>query len=165
MSKEITTYRESVNLFALARQLQERYYLHLGYIDMDVIYFADKIGDKPVKAPVIEVSGVRSSWVRQILSNTANNKLYCIAVWFSEWSELPYNQQEWLMFDTLYSIGVENDGKIKSKDVCEHGVIADYLGVYWRQNNDLPSLLNSPEPLPIPPPPSLHDDEGSTVDF
>jgi hypothetical protein len=67
------------------------------------------------------------------------------------------------MFDTLYSIGVENDGKIRGKDVFEHGVIAEYLGVYWRKNPDLPSLLNSPEPLPLPPPPSLHDDEGSTI--
>jgi len=163
MPKNEITYRESVNLFALARQLQERYYMHLGYIDMDAIYFADKIGDKPAKAPVIEVSGVRSQWVRQILSHTSNHKLYCIAAWFTEWSELPYNMQEWLMFDTLYSIGVENDGKMRSKDVFEHGVIADFLGVYWRKDNEIPSLLGSPDPLPIPPPPSEHDDEGSTL--
>lgn len=163
MSKNEITYRESVNLYALARQLQERYYIHLGYIDIDSIYFADKIGDKPPKAQVIEVSGVRNQWVRQILSNTPNNKLYCVAAWFTEWSELQYNQQEWLMFDTLYSIGVESGGKLRSRDVFEHGIIADYLGVYWRKDADIPSLLNSPDPLPIPPPPALHEDEGSTL--
>jgi len=163
MPKSVTTYRESVNLYTLARELQEKYYLHLGYIDMDAIYFADKIGDKPVKASVIDISGIRSQWVREVLSHTSSNKLYCIGTWFTEWSELPYNQQEWLMFDTLYSIGVENDGKLRARDVFEHGVIADFLGVYWRDNKEVPSLLSASEPLPIPPPPSLYADEGSTI--
>lgn len=162
MPKSEITYRESVNLFALAKQLQERYYLHLGYINLDAIYFADKIGDKGAKQPVIDVSGVRSPWVRQLLNSVANTKMYCVAAWFTEWSELPYNQQEWLMFDTLYSIGVENDGKMRGKDVFEHGVIADFLGVYWRKDLEIPSLLMSKDPLPIPPPPSTHD-EGSTL--
>ncbi|MBS1722396.1 MAG: hypothetical protein JSS66_05255 [Armatimonadetes bacterium] len=162
MAKSDVTYQESVNLYALARQLQERYYLHLGYIDMDVIFFAEKIGEKPVKASVIETSGVRSPWVRQVLSQNSSHKRYCVAAWSGEWSKLPYPKQEWMMFDALYSIGVTNDGKLRSKDVLEHGIIADFLGVYWRGEDDVPSLLSSEDPLPIPPPPIEHD-EGSTI--
>ena len=163
MPKNEVSYRESINLYALARQLQERYYLHLGHVDLDVIYFADKTGDKPPKASVIEASGVRSGWVQQILNQNASHKRYCIAAWFVEWSELSFNKQEWLMFDALYSIGIENDGKLRVRDVVEHGVIADFLGVYWRSDDEIPSLLQSKDPLPIPPPAAIHADEGSTL--
>lgn len=163
MPKSEVTYRESVNLRSLARELQERYFLHLGYIDMNAVYFAEKIGEKPAKAQVMELSGIKSPWVRQLLAEHSSNTQYCLAAWLTEWSELPYPQQEWFMFDALYSIGAENDGKVRGKDVCEHGIIADFLGVYWRKDNDLPSLLLSQDPLPIPPPPIEHD-EGSTLD-
>jgi hypothetical protein len=163
MPKSEVTYRESVNLRTMARELQERYFLHLGYVDLDAVFFAEKIGEKPPKAQVVELSGVRAPWVRQILSEHSSNIRYCLSAWLTEWAETPYPRQEWLVFDALYSIDPKNDGKMRGKDIHEHGIIADFLGVYWREDDEVPSLLQSPEPLPIPPPPIEHD-EGSTLD-
>lgn len=165
MPKNEVTYRESVNLRALARELKERYFLHLGYVDLEAIYFAEKIGEKPVKSPIMDLSGIKSPWVRQLLIQHSSNTRYCLATWLTEWSELPVAQQEWMMFDALYSVGPENDGKIRTKDVHEHGIIADFLGVYWRNDKEVPSLLRSKDPLPIPPPPIDHEEaEDATID-
>ena len=46
MPKDIT-YVQSLELYEIALKLKERYYLHLGHVDLDIIYFAEKLGDKP----------------------------------------------------------------------------------------------------------------------
>lgn len=163
MAKSEVTYQESTQLRVLAHQLRERYYLHLGHVDLDTVFFAEKTGDKPKKAGIIELGGVKSPWLRQVLERSANHQRYCIAAWGNDWGFLDDTVKEWLLFDMLYSIDPDAEGAIRKRDVVEHGVIASYLGVYWREETVLPSLLSSPEPLNIPPPPICEDDGDSTL--
>lgn len=156
-------YDESPELKILADKIIERYHLYLGYIDTDNIFFAEITGNKPKKSPIIQVAGITSSWVRDIVLKS-NNALYCIAVWAEEWTEISPDMQQWLIFDALLHVSEHNDGGLQKPDVNEFGILVEYLGPYWRKREDLPSLLGSLDPLPIPVPQD-NTDEGSSVNF
>ena len=160
---EDKTYVESWELKKIADKLIERYYLYLGHVQTDNIYFADIIGAKPKKATIMQIGGVNSPWVKQFIQKQ-NGALYCVSVWKDEWDETFPPQQEWLVFDALMRIDPHNDGKLVKPDVNEFGNIIEYLGPYWRSKTDLPSLLGGDEPLPIPLP-AYNSDEGSSVNF
>ena len=81
-------------------------------------------------------------------------KLYCLAVWTEEWSELQKSKKEWIIFKCLYSISPSLDGKIRAVDVQDYGFILEYFirsgfGPYWETKDDLPSLLDSNDGLPL----------------
>jgi len=156
-------YIESMSLKNMAEQLVDKYNIYLGYIDIENIFFASIDGVKPPKASPIFISGVASKWVRQILGKIPNGQLYCIAIWESEWESLWKSKQEWLLFDCLLCVGRNNDGSLRKRDCNEWAIIVEYLGPYWRIKDDveLPSLLDSPDPLPIPMPLIDPEDEDN----
>lgn len=155
------TYQESINLLIMARELREAYYLHLGQVDLDQIYFVEKHGEPTKSAKDIEVQGVKSGWVKRLLEAMTPPRIYCVSVWSDIWAQLSDSKRQWLLFDALYSINPEMDGKTRAKDVVEHGVIADFAGLYWRQQDILPNMLSG-ESLPIKPP-QLVGDDGATL--
>jgi hypothetical protein len=167
MSKDVT-FVESFELLDLAQKLKERYYLFVGHVDLELMYFAEKVGEKPKKAKIGELSGVSNPWVKALMAkNGKNNKLYCMSVWSAEWAELSPAKREWTVFKLLCSVNPENDGKARKPDIQDFGFILDYfmnegIGPYWESKDTLPSLLGA-DPLPIPPPPD-DTDEGSTLD-
>jgi hypothetical protein len=166
MSKDVT-FIESFELLELATKLRERYYIYVGQADLDLIYFAEKVGEKPKKGKVAELSGISNPWVKALMSkNGKNNKLYCMSVWGAEWSQLTPAQREWAVFKLLCSIEPANNGKLVKPDIQDFGFILEYfmnegIGPYWESKDTLPSLLAN-DPLPIPPPP-LPDDGDATV--
>jgi hypothetical protein len=160
------TFIESYELADIASQLQKRYMYELGHVDLDCIYFAEKIGEKGKKAQVVSISGINSPWLKQLLSKAdKHNKLYCLSAWSQEWGQLSPAQKQWGVFDMLYSVALENNGKLRKCDVVGHGPIIEFLGPYWRFRKDLPDMLND-DPLGIPPPPEPIEDiesQGSTL--
>ena len=165
---EPTEYSESPEIKELATKLKDRYYLHLGHVELDLVYFAEKTGSKPKKGRVGEISGISNAWVKQILSQFGNNQQYCLSVWTAEWEALSPGMREWLIFDALYSIKPEQDGKLRKPDVSEHGPILEFMmgqgiGYLWRNGeSDLPSLLGD-TPLAIPLPADTSDTSDSTL--
>jgi hypothetical protein len=160
-------YTEAPELRTLAEKLKDRYPLYIGHADLDMIYFAEMTEDtdkpKPKKS-VMTLQGLSAAWVKQLLQKDIKiDKRYCLAVWAEEWLEFEPAMQEWLMFDALYAVSPECDGKVRKRDVQEFGFICEFLGPYWRGGEtDLESLLMSTDPLPIPVPP-CEDEEGSTL--
>jgi hypothetical protein len=158
---------ESYELLELAQKLKERYYLFIGHVDLEIIFFAEKIGEKPKKAKVAELSGVSNPWVKSLMAkNGKNNKLYCMSVHSAEWAEFSPAKREWAVFKLLCSVNPNNDGKIRKPDIGDFGFILEFfmnlgIGPYWEKQDTLPSLLGD-DPLPIPPPPD-DTDEGSTL--
>ena len=54
-----TNFIESEELKDLANKLKDYYYLHLGHVDLEKIYFAEKVAEEmPKKATTIEVLGI-----------------------------------------------------------------------------------------------------------
>lgn len=166
--KTVKTYSESPEIRMLAEAIKDRYYLYVGHVDLDTVHFAEITGAaKPKKAKVGEISGISSPWVRQLIISLGNSRLYCMAVWSEEYEELSPASREWLVFEALYSIHPECDGKLRKPDVVEHGPIVEYfastnVGLYWRKAEILPSLLSGDAPLPIPPP-AFEDAEGDST--
>lgn len=160
------TFIESYELAKLASDLQDRYRYELGHVDLDMIYFAEKIGEKSKSAKIVDVSGITSAWLKQLLSTAGkNNKLYCLAAWSQEWGQLSPANKQWFVFNCLYSISLENDGKLRKPDVQGYGPIVEFLGPYWASRKDLPDMLNG-DPLGIPPPPEPEEEIealGSTI--
>ena len=157
------TYSQSHELRNMATKIIDHYHLYLGHIDLDNIYFADIDGEKPKRAGIMQIGGITSEWVRQLLQKT-NGALYCISVWREEWEAIFAPMQEWMMFDALMRINPNNDGKLVKPDVNEFGIVVEFIGPYWRSRTDLPSLLDG-DPLAIPLPKDNESDLGSTVDF
>jgi hypothetical protein len=160
---EDRVYEESSELKDTAERLVERYYEYLGHVDLENIYFAAIQGSKPKKTSVMQIGGITSEWVKKLIKET-KGKIYCISVWASEWDEVFPSMREWMIFDALLRIDPHNDGKLIKPDVNEFGILIEYIGPYWRKKDDLPSLLDSKDPLPIPLP-AYESDEGSSVDF
>ena len=156
---EDKTYSQSSELRNMASKIIDNYHLYLGHIDLDNIYFADIDGEKPKRAGIMQIGGITSEWVRQLLQKT-NGALYCISVWRDEWETIFSPMQEWMMFDALMRINPNNDGKLVKPDVNEFGIIVEFIGPYWRSRTDLPSLLDG-DPLAIPLP-TYNVDEGET---
>lgn len=151
-------YIESEDLKILADQLREKYFLHLGHVDLDAIYFVEKVGDEPKKIKVIEILGVTNGGIRQMLQQVGRNQSYCMQVWQDAWNALHPYAQQWLMFEVLYSIKRGNEGYLKKPDVVEYGPIIEYfassnIGIHWRENQeDLPDMLAQISlPMPLPP--------------
>ena len=159
-------YIESEDLKDLSSKLKDYYYLHLGHVDLETIYFAEKSGDMPKKINTIELLGVNNPSVRQILKNDKN---YVLSVWKDKWDELHPNTRLWLLFECLYSVEPGSKGKIKKPDIVEHAPIIEFfssssIGVHWRKcDGELPCLLADPPlPLPLPPDPD-EESSGSTL--
>lgn len=151
-----TTFTESPEIKELAEKLQEKYFPFLGYIDLDLVCFAEMDGYKSKKAPIYQMSGITQGWVRDIIFQKFNSKekRYCLAVWTEEWSDTPRSKKEWIVFKCLYSISPSLDGKIRNYDVQDYGFIVEYFirtgyGPYWEMKDDLPSLLDSNNGLPL----------------
>jgi len=169
----IKHYDESPEIKDIATKLKERYYLYIGHVDLDVIYFAEITSEngKPKKAKLGQLEGVSSAWLKQKMIEDKKGVLYCLSVWAEEWDGLDPASREWFLFDLLYSVSGECDGKVRKPDISEHGIIMQYMhqagvGTYWRTlEKPLPSLLSSVDPLPIPLPPTDEDAKtaGSTL--
>lgn len=151
-----TTFTESQEVKELAEKLQEKYFPFLGYIDLELVCFAEMDGYKSKKAPVYSISGITQGWVRDIIFHKFNSKekRYCLAVWTEEWSELQKSKKEWIVFKALYSISPNLDGKMRPVDVQDYGFIIDFfvrsgIGPYWEIKDNLPSLLNGDDTLPL----------------
>lgn len=147
-----------------AQKIYERYYDYLGTIDMDTIVFVSQTGTLPKSAKVAELKPIRDPYMKQRLSEFGEDVHYCFYVWDELWQELLPEKQELHIFDALYSIPPGGNGKIRPRDVVEHGIICEFFGPYWRNQDIVPSLLDSEDPLPIPLPPDT-EDMGSTVVF
>jgi len=151
-------YQESKELYNLAKQIQEKYFAYVGYVDLEIIYFAEIIGFKSRKSSVNIMSGTSSAWVRNLLNMNSNRaKVYCMAVFSDEWTEIPQAKKEWLVFKMLYAVSPDLSGKIRSPDVMDYGFILEYMiksgvGPYWEMRDDVPSLLKG-DALHIPLPP------------
>lgn len=157
---------ESEELKMYAEKLKDFYYLHLGHVDLNTIYFGEKHGDSPKKGNTIELFGVNNPSVRQLLRGDKN---YALTIWKERWDELHPHTQLWLLFECLYSIEPGCEGKIKRPDITEHAPIIEYfalsnIGIHWRKcDGELPNLLGT-IPLPIPLPPDDEEDStGSTL--
>jgi len=160
---------DSEELKNLSIKLIDFYYLHLGHVDIERIYFAEKIGELPKKVNTLELYGVTNAAVRQLLSKMGGQQNYCLTVWKDAWDALHPNTQLWLLFDALYSIEPGCNGKIKRPDIIEHAPIIEFfsisnIGVHWRKcDGELPCLLGeSPLAIPLPPDPD-EDNMGSTI--
>lgn len=134
----------------IAKKLKEKYYLYIGYVNLDSIFFAKLTGEKPKKANILNVSGIKSAWVKYVLQRMSSEYVYCIYVWEEYWDNIYDSLQEWMIFDALLRIDQSCEGELREPDVCEWGFIVEYIGPYWRRREDLPSLLKSKNPLPIP---------------
>jgi hypothetical protein len=151
-----TQYYESPALRNLAEKLKERYYPYLGHADLDNIYFCELDGVKPKAAPICSLDGLSKGWVRDLLVlSKGDPKHYCISVWSAEWENLSQSHIEWYMFKALFMVGDNNDGKIRKPDILDFGFILEYFvangySAKWETEKELPSLLNSKLPLPIP---------------
>lgn len=157
-------YNVSHELRGMAEKLVSRYYLYLGTVDLDNIFFAEIEGEKPKRGKVMEVSGIRSAWVKQERQKD-NKTLYCLSVWGEDWDDIDPYKREWMVFDALMRISPINDGSLRKPDIQEFGCIVEFLGPYWREKEQLPGLLDGDEALPIPLPRCKEEDEGSTVNF
>lgn len=160
---------ESEELKNHAIKLKDQYYLHLGHVDIDAIYFAEKVGELPKKASTLEILGVTNAAVRQLLAKTGGQQNYCITVWKDKWDEITDNTKLWLLFDALYSIEPGCTGKLKRPDIVEHAPIIEFfamsnVGVHWRKcDGQLPNLLgDTPLAIPLPPDPD-EESSGSTL--
>lgn len=147
-------YYESSDIKDLAKKLQEKYFPFIGYVDLDEIYFADIVGFKPEKTPVWNLSGLTQKWARDIISSQSQNKSYCFSVWADEWSEFSKSKKEWIVFRALYSISPNGNGKLRQFDVHDFGFINEYfvrigVGPYWITKDELPSLLEGKDVLPL----------------
>lgn len=151
MAAKNKDYKECLELQELATVLKTRYYEHLGYVDLDRIFFAEIHGEMSRNAVPVEVTGVSAAWLKQRLADDFDNKVYCIAVWAQEWPELDENLKEWLLFDGLNKIHSENNGKVEPYDCGGWSFMLEFLGVHWRSRTDLPSLTKgATQPIPLP---------------
>lgn len=147
-------YIESLELKNLAKKLQEKYFPFVGNVDIDEIYFSEIIGFKPEKTPIWQISGLTQKWARDIMASHTQQKSYCFAVWTDEWSEFSQSKKEWIVFRSLYSISPQGNGKLRPFDVQDFGFINEYfvrigIGPYWMTKDELPSLLDGAETLPL----------------
>lgn len=147
-------YLESLEIKTTAQKLQEKYYPFIGYVDLEEIYFSEIVGFKPDKAPTWQISGLTQQWARDLMSSKSQNKLYCFAVWTDAWAEISNNKKEWIIFRSLFSISPGGKGKLRSFDVQDYGFINEYfvrigIGPYWLSKDDLPSLLDGKDVLPL----------------
>lgn len=160
-------YVESDDLKKLASDLRQAYYIHLGYIDLDAIYFVEKHGEVPKKFKTIEIAGVTHGGIRQMLQKIGGNQNYCLSVWKDPWDDLHEYAKQWLMFEILYSIKHGSTGHLKKPDIQEFGPIIEFfansdIGIHWRKAPELPNLLDKIS-LPIPLPPDEEEESaGST---
>ena len=147
-------YSESIEIKSIAQKLQEKYYPFIGYVDLEEIYFSEIIGFKPDKAPIWQISGLTQQWARDLMAEKSQQKMYCFAVWSDAWSEFSNNKKQWIIFRSLYSISPGGKGKLRTFDVQDYGFINEYfvrigVGPYWQTKDELPSLLDGKEPLPL----------------
>ena len=147
-------YHESIEIKTLAGKLQERYFPFIGYVDLDEILFTEIIGFKPEKTPIFSMSGLTQKWARDLIIANNQKKSYCFSAWCDEWSELPENKREWIIFRSLYSVSPQGDGKLRPYDVQDYGFITEYfvrcgIGPYWLTKDELPSLLSGNDVLPL----------------
>lgn len=164
------TFEESPELKDLAQRLKDRYYMHIGHSDLDAIYFTEKDGEPPQKHNTAEIQGITSPPIRKMLEMLGGTYFYCIHIWKNDWENIHPNTREWLMFEMLYSVDPNNNGKVRQKDIVEFGPIAEFfandeIGLRWRnKDGELPELLGR-QVLPIPLPPNEEEDEsaGSTL--
>ena len=156
---------ESYQLRVLAETLKARYHAHIGYVDLDRIVFyedADPEADEPdiedlESTPAIELSGLaRTEWRRRQYDKGDNTR-YIITAQKAIWDALSEQQRQWLMFEMLFSVDADQEGKVRKHDVKEHSCIVEHLGVHWRESAELPDLLGGEYPLSLPPPPPGHD--------
>lgn len=149
-----TEFVESSEITNIAKQLQEKYYPFIGYINLDEIFFSEMIGYKSKNAPVYQMSGLTQAWAREILLAEKKNKCYCLAVWQELWEELEQSKKEWIVFKCLFMVSPQGDGKIRPYDVNDFGFIVEYFvkagfGPYWELKENLPSLLSGNDTLPL----------------
>jgi len=155
---------ESSELKNLAEKLKERYYVYVGYVDLEQIYFAEMVGEKPKKGPVIVLSGLSQKWVRDLLlGDVQDKKIYCLGAYDEAWSALSKAHKEWTMFKALFSIAPSMDGTLRQIDVQDHSFILEYMiknnyGANYMNQSILPSLLDSKDPIPIPLPKDQEDE-------
>lgn len=155
---------ESNELKNLAEKLKERYYVYIGYVDLEQIYFAEMVGEKPKKGPVIALNGLSQKWVRDLLlGNVQDKKIYCLGVYDEAWAALTKAHREWAMFKALFSIAPSMDGTLRQIDVQDHSFILEYMikhnyGANYMNQSILPSLLDSKDPIPIPLPKDEEDE-------
>ena len=147
-------YVESNEMLLLAKKLQERYFPFIGNVDLDEVYFVEMIGFKPEKAPVWQMSGLTQQWARNLIESNSQPKNYCFAAWSESWSEFQQAKKEWIIFRSLYSISPSGNGKLRPFDVQEYGFIVEYfvrtgIGPYWQFEENLPSLLDGNDILPL----------------
>lgn len=147
-------FEEAPDILLIAQKLQEKYYAFIGYVNLDSIYFTKMIGYKSRNAPVYQMSGLTQAWARSVLNELQSRKNYCLGVWADEWDELEKSKKEWIIFRCLYSISPADDGKLRPFDVNDYGFIVEYfvrsgIGPYWESKENLPSLLDGNDILPL----------------
>ncbi len=73
---------EAPEIKTMAEKLKERYYVYIGYVDLEQIYFAEMVGSTPKKAKPIALNGLAQKWVRDLLlGDIQDKKIYCLGVW------------------------------------------------------------------------------------
>jgi hypothetical protein len=154
---------EAPEIKSIAEKLKERYYVYIGYVDLEQIYFAEMVGHTPKKAKPVVVNGLAQKWVRDLLlGDVQDKKIYCLGVYEEKWAELTKAHKEWALFAALYSISPQNDGSIRQFEVQDYAFILEYFiknnyGANYMNHSILPSLLDSKDPLAIPLPPDPED--------
>ena len=145
---------ESQECLNIAQQLVEKYYMFVGYVDLNLVHFVEMDGYKSKNSPPYIMSGITQSWAKDILRSVGSSKIYCFGVWSELWEELEQSKKEWIIFRALYSISPTLDGKIRTFDVQDYGFITEYFvrtgfGPYWMEKENLPSLRKGSETLPL----------------
>lgn len=154
-------YSDCPELRDTAERLKEMYYLYIGHIDIASIQFAEIEGKKPKTASPVELSGMSAEWLKQMHLSQKDGKMYCVAAWTEEYEALSPSMREWTLFEALLYIHPENNGKKRKADVVGFGPMIQYLGVYWKDRTDMPSML-ADGPVPMIPPP-LDQDDGQSI--
>lgn len=165
-----TTLIENLEMAITAKELIKKYYAMLGHVDLSLVYFCTRSGEKPKKgkSKTYEMSGIRSQWVKNLLSQGGINqrKLYCLCAWDDEWQRISPLQKQWIIFECLYAVGPESDGNLRKRDVSDFTPILtammDYgVGPDWRNVKELPDLLGNDLIHFIVPNDNLNDDDDS----
>ena len=145
---------ESQECFNIAQQLVEKYYMFVGYVDLNLIHFVEMDGYKGKNSPPFIMSGITQSWAKDIIRSFGSGKIYCFGVWSELWEEIEQSKKEWIIFRALYSVSPSLDGKIRTFDVQDYGFITEYFvrngfGPYWMEKENLPSLLKGSDTLSL----------------
>lgn len=127
-------------------------------IDLDKIYFAFCTTQPSKRAKDLIMGNVSNELIQKV----ANEK-YQIAFYEERWHEWEEAKQLLMLFNALYSISPEFDGKLRKTDINDFYVVLKTFGLEWdwTDGNELPNILDKKIKFIFPPVKCDDDEEES----